>query len=121
MVEATGRERSHQLMPPLGFGEPEECLQFGLVANKPASNKGKVRVVIGPDGFLVYLAEAEGRERSQPDLPTTRATKTENVANAGARRLSRPSGCQAYFAEAAGRELSHPITLTSKYKHTRLW
>ena len=77
-----------------------------------------------PDGYLVYWAEATGRERSQADLLTTGATSRTanppaflpqmvNGANTGARIFPAPDGCLVHLAEAAGRERSQPDLLTT--------
>ena len=48
---------------------PKRCLPCGLVANSPPLTKAEVRVLLGPDGPLLCLVGAAGRERSQAKFP----------------------------------------------------
>ena len=54
-----------------------------------------------PDGYLVYLAEAAGRERIPPNLKQIQAHSPLGVFLLGT------DGSQVYIAEAPGRERTH--------------
>ena len=51
----------------------ENVLQCGLVADKPASNKGRSAGAFWYGGYPVYVVEAAGPERSQANLLATSA------------------------------------------------
>ena len=74
------------------------------LSRQATKTKAKVRRFSRPDGYLVYLGEAAGRERSRVHM----ARFSVPHESRSTRALCNPMGTQVYLVEAAGRERIPP-------------
>ena len=112
----TSRRRSGSnpvFNPSTGDSRHPYLMQCGLVAGPAA--KAEVRVVFGPDGCLVALAEAAGRERSHPDLTSGLPSRTYAGSNIGS-NIGAPTRHHR-FRHRFGRQEAPPCAPVARTTH----